>query len=266
MWISLVLGEPLVHFFLAAALLLLGYHLFGRPEVRVSAQLLNGLKKDYETRAGRPATEGEVERISKEYLESEILFREALRTGLVRDNQVRNLLIYTMRTSLRPILPMPSDEALEALRKKAPEAYRFPAKLSFEHISFSNAKNIPAGLLEQLRSGASPQQFGERMQLASPMPLSFTTHLEHLLGPKFMLAVEKFEVGVWSGPVASARGIHFIKIIERQPERDMPMSEIRPTLVGKWNSLRENEAISEKVAEVLQSYRVIMPPRHPQSP
>jgi hypothetical protein len=258
-WLASLLHEPLLHFLIAAALLLLAFHFFARPELKVSAPMLNGLRKDYEARMGRPATELEIAKIANDYVEDEILYREALRNGLTQDNRVRGMLIQTMRTTLRPILSEPSDTELENLRKETPDVYRFPARVGFEHVSFADAKTIPDGLLEKLRSGEKPSSFGETVQLANPLPPTYRPQLERIFGPAFTIALTKCKEGEWVGPLTSARGVHFVRVQKQEPEREMPLEEIRSTLISKWMSRNEAAAISNKVIELRRSYNVVMP-------
>lgn len=262
-----MLKEPLLHFLIAAALLLVAWHFFAKPEVKLSPQLISGMVKEYESALGRAATPDEVKKITDEYIESEILYREALRTGLIQDNRVRGLLVQTMRTSLRPIVPPPTEADLVALRNQTPEIYRYPAKVGFEHVSFSDAKAVPEGLLEKLRAGTPPQGLGDpTVRLANPLPPTFSTQLNHLFGQAFTETLLKCEKGVWSGPFTSNRGVHFVKVLSSEPEQDMPMAELRPTLTGKWTGLKEAEGISRKVEEMKKSYRVVLPPVTPVKP
>lgn len=255
-----LLKEPLVHFLAAAALLTVGYHFLARPEVTVSPQLLGGLRKEYEGAIGRQATPAEMTKLANEYLESEILYREALRNDMVKDNRVRGMLIQTMRTSLRPIVREPAEADLETLRQETPEIYRYPAKVGFEHVSFPNADAAPPDLLEKLRAGASPQGLGDgQMKLANPLPPTFRPQLEHLFGTEFTATLTGCKEGTWEGPFTSTRGVHFVRVLTQEPEHDMPMSELRPTLIAKWTSRQESRIISEKVAELRDSYRVNMP-------
>ncbi len=254
------LKEPLLHFLVAAALLTAAYHFFGKPEVKISAQLFNGLCKDYETATGHPASAEDKRKLLDEYLENEILYREAIRTGLMQDNRVRAMLVHTMRTSLRPIVPQPTEEDLVALRKQTPEIYRYPARAGFEHVSFPDMKSVPEGILEKLKAGAAPQGLGdETVRLANPLPVTFRTQLDYLFGAEFTDRLMTCETGVWVGPFASKRGVHFVKVLQREEERDMPMDELRPTLIGKWTGMRENEIIFQRVAELRKSYRVDLP-------
>jgi hypothetical protein len=59
--------------------------------------------------------------------------------------------------------------------------------------------------------------------------------------------------------LTSARGVHFVRVQKQEPEREMPLEEIRSTLISKWMSRNEAAAISNKVIELRRSYNVVMP-------
>lgn len=252
--------EPLLHFFLISVALLLAYHFFGRPEIRISEELIGGLQQDLEKRVGRAATPEEMRRLAAGYLEDEVLYQEALRSGLTKDNRVRSLLIQTIRTSLRPIVSAPSEAELEALRAESPETYRFPERASFEHVSFTASEPIPEGLQERLRAGKAEAGLGGNVQLPNPLPLTYRPQIERLLGEEFATALAKLPLNEWHGPLRSTRGVHFIRVNVYEPERDMPLAEIRPTLVAAWMGRKETALLSQKAAEFRRSYRVVMPP------
>lgn len=252
---------------IVAATLLLAYHYYGRTEISVTPRQLDAMRKEYECALGRQATQAEVRRLAEEYLDNEILYREALRIGLAQDTRVREVLIQTMRTSLRPVVPEPSDAELVAMREQHPAMYRYPATLSFEHVSFTDSREIPGGVLEKLRAGARPHEFGDpQMRLANPLPPTLRAQIEFLFGAEFTAILTHCPQGEWEGPLASIRGVHFVRLLNFEPERDMPMSELRPTLLANWTGRKQAEIISKKVAQMSKSYRVTLPPLHPEMP
>jgi hypothetical protein len=252
--------EPLVHFVFAAACLLLLHRLFVKPAIEVSPQLVSGLTKEYENRLGREAAPAEVKRLVHEYLEDEVLYREAINSGLIHDNHVRTLLVETMRKSLRPVVSPPTDAELTALRAETPEIYRLPAKLSFEHVTFKDQASVPVGLLETLQGGAPMAGLGDPIQISNPLPATFQPQLEHMFGADFTAALLKCKVGVWSGPIPSLRGVHFVKVITHEEAHDMPLEQIRSTLASQWTTVEENASISKQVLTLQNSYRVHLPP------
>jgi hypothetical protein len=252
--------EPLAHFFAAALLLFFVHRIFFKREISVSLPLVQGLRKEYEA-TGHKVDETTLQRLVADYVEDEILYQEALRSGFLRDNRVRALLIETMRKSLRPVLPPPTDANLEQLRAEAPEAYRYPPQVSFEHVSFLDDKNMPAGLLDKLRSGAPATGMGDpAVRVANPLPPTYAPQLERVFGPEFTQSLLQCEVGVWTGPFKSLRGVHFVRVVKRDEGGDMPLKEVRTTLASQWVTNQENAAISRKVAELRRSYRVNIAP------
>jgi len=252
--------EPLVHFLFAAACLLLAHRVFVKPAIEISPQLVIGLTKEYEDRLGREATQQEVTRLVHAYLEDEVLYRESLTSGLVKDNHVRSLLVETMRKSLRPVIDPPTDAELTTLRAETPEVYRLPAKLGFEHVTFKDASSVPAGFLEKLQSGAPTVGLGDVVQIANPLPATFQSQLEQMFGAGFTTALLQCKPGVWSGPFTSLRGTHFVKVTTHEDAQDMPLDQIRTTLASQWTTVQENAAITQQVETLRHSYRIHLPP------
>jgi hypothetical protein len=255
-----LLTEPLVHFVICAAILFFVSRHFGKPEIVVSPEVRNGLRQDFVSRAGRPPTSAELDKLVNEYIDDEVLYREALRQGLERDSRVRTLLVQTMRTTLRPVLPDPTDADLEALRRENPEAFRLPTRLSFEHVSFVEEKDIPLDLPDRLRAGGSAPGGGTLTKLPNPFPLSEPSRVEAMLGADFTGALWTCQGSEWTGPLRSRRGVHFVRIVARDKPRDVPLAEIRPKLVALWIARREGAEVSAKAAELRQGYRVVLPP------
>lgn len=254
-----VLAEPLLHFILCAGVLFFFHRQFGKPEITVTPEAVTGLAQDFESRAGRPPTGAERAKLLTDYIDNEVLYREALAKGLEQDNRVRTLLVQTMRTTLRPVLPEPADAELEALRRETPDQYRYPQKVSFAHVSFVEEKDVPADLLDRLRAGASHEGLGNLAKLPNPFPPSDLSQLDWMLGAEFRDALAKCPDATWSGPLKSRRGVHFVRILSRETPRDLPLAEIRPKLTALWIARRESAEISVKAAELRQSYRITLP-------
>lgn len=255
--------EPLLHFIIIAALLLGAHRLWEQwrgPELRMDTTKVEMLAREQEQRLGRKPTAQEMARQITDYVEDEILFRAALERGLVEENRPRALLVHMMRSTLRPVLPEPTQLQLEQVLATLPEEERrFPAQVSFEHVSFHNEQDVPPGLLERLRSGASAQGQGADIRLANPLPLTYQPQIERLLGADFVRHLMGYEPNVWHGPLRSTRGVHFIRVLQKLPPREIPFDELRAHLTARWQALEENAAISRATAEMGKKYRIITP-------
>lgn len=254
-------SEPLLHFVAAAAVLVCAqrwHEKASRPELRVTKEWLDTLARDYELKVGHQPDSAERTKLLNDYIEEEILFREAQKSGHEEDPRVRHLLALTMRESMEPVVADPSDAELEELRAKNPEAFRFPAEVSFEHASFKSADLIPPGTLETLRGGGTAGM-AAGMRLPNPIPETWIPQIGRMFGNDFAVALANCKEGEWSGPITSTRGVHFVKIVKYTPPREMPMAEVRPALITKWSTDRQKTAVSEKVAALRKGYRIIAP-------
>ncbi len=259
---KILIREPLFQF-LALALVLVGsqriYRHYARPVVAVTPEWLETLARDYEMRTGRKPDAAQRTLLAHGFIEEEILYREALRGGKMADPRVRQALVGTLRETLEPVVADPPDAELEKLRQRTPEVYRFPARVSFQHASFPAAEAAPEGLLERLRGGESPPSAAAAMHLPNPLPPTWLPQLERMLGADFARALAGVKPGEWTGPLASSRGVHWVKVLEFTPAREMPLAEIRPALVNQWITEHQRAVVSAKVAEMRRGYRVVLP-------
>lgn len=264
-WMKSLLREPLLHFVLVAALLVGAHRIYlanSRPVVKITPEWLDTLARDFELKAGRAPDSAERVMLAHAYLEEEILFREALKAGHTDDPRVRGTLASSLREVLEPVIADPSDAELEEFRQRHPESFRYPAGVSFEHASFPKQEEIPPGLLEKLRTG-NPPPSSAAMRLPNPMPMTWLPQIERMFGSDFAAALIAAKPDEWTGPLASSRGVHFVRVIRRDEAREMAMDEVRPALVAKWLEERRNAAVSEKVAGMRAAYRIELPPGIP---
>ena len=70
--------------------------------------------------------------------------------------------------------------SLRRFARRTPSRYRFPASVSFEHVSYHLGQEsaIPPGLLARLNAGESADGFGQPVRLSNPL----ATHLPSPVG------------------------------------------------------------------------------------
>jgi hypothetical protein len=255
--------EPLLHFFLAAlALLALDRWTapMRKPLVEISEEAVDAQVAAVRSRLGRELTADEQAQISQRMLQEEILFREAQKRGMVSDNQVRGTLIAMMRSALTPALEKATEDELRAIRAKLPrENTTLPQQISFDHVSFAKAENIPADMLAKLRNGADPKKQGEPGPMSNPIPPTYRPQIDRLLGGEFSERIFVQPIGEWQGPITSLRGVHFVRVISRQAEQPMEFEAIRTMLESHWMNEQLAEAVTREVDRLKQDYIIILP-------
>jgi hypothetical protein len=120
--------EPLVHFALGGGLIFLASGLWASPEpdaIVVSPEMARGLADQRSQQLGRPLTAPERAAVVDEYIDEEVLVREAYKQGVDRtDGPIRERLADKMRLLLGREPPMPTREQLESYLKA--NRARFP--------------------------------------------------------------------------------------------------------------------------------------------
>lgn len=252
-----MLREPLVQFLVLGVLLVAAHRVISAvspEEIVITGDQVDAVAEAIQR------DDLDRETIARGLLRDEVLYREGIRRGLGEEPMVREVVIRQLRKELEPVLPEPTDEELRALREQLPDRYDQPAKISFEHVSFPDRGSVdPADLLERLRAGEDFRGFGQAVRLANPLPPTFATQLERVLGKTASDEIFAMEPGRWSGPVASDRGVHFVKVLAKQEGGPIPFEQVRPTLAAIWLKQRTDAEVDRQVDEMAGDYRVVLP-------
>src|SRR3954471_6794158 len=141
-----VAREPLVHFALIGAAIFAGAHVVEswqrqrQTTIVVDAPLRDRLAKLYRAQFGVAPSTGQLEIVVDDYIDDEVLYREALRLGLGDDDEiVRRRLIqkleFLQRDSAAGIDPSAAE--LRAYYAAHPELFAAAARVSFSQRYFS---------------------------------------------------------------------------------------------------------------------------------
>jgi peptidyl-prolyl cis-trans isomerase C len=196
-----------VAFLLAGAAIFAAWHLVEsrRRTVEVSPELQAALVRELEEGLGRAATPTERRAALDAWVEDEVLFREAMARGLgSADPVVRRRLVQAMRFLLEAEGPRASA---------APATRGTLAVADVEQRFFtSKARAVaarPAG-------AAAPSDDGEAF-IAGPTLMGLTEQkAAATFGPELGLALSSLELGVWTGPLRSAHGWHWVRVVARR--------------------------------------------------
>ena len=134
-----------------------------------------------------------------------------------------------------------------------------PSQASFQHVSFRDRTEVPHGLLKRLRAGEAPPASSPGIRLANPLPPTYRPQLEQIFGKDVADSIFTLPLNEWQGPFTSPRGVHFVLITAREPEKPIPFAEIRGMLEAKWIEQRENEAIAEEARKISEEYTIVLP-------
>lgn len=223
-FLQALVREPLLHFALLGGLLYVGYVLTHPPppdKIVVPQELIAARQIDLQKRLGRKPSEAELHSAALEYVESEILYREAVRRRLGEgDIIIRRRLTQKMEYLAEALVTKsaPTEADLHALMEAHPERYRLPPRIALRQVFVrfpqhnTDAREKAAGLLERLRNGQSAEGLGDPHPLGGTLPLHSEAELAQLFSSSFAAEAFRLPAGGWSGPIASAHGLHLLQI------------------------------------------------------
>lgn len=271
-----LLREPVLQFLVLGGLLFALHGLLGGRDaeaVRGATPLIHITAADAE-RMGqfwvrqwrRPPTADELRGLLADHLKEEVLTREARELKLDEDDTIvrRRLaqkMAFLLEETARP--EQAPDAELIDLYEARPDLVRTPARVSFVQIFFKGeqgpdrARTVLASLSE---ASSKPDEKGDRFLLGDAFADEDEASLTNRFGASFARAVLAAEPGRWSGPIASAYGLHLVKITGSTPSHLLPFETVRERLVQEWQFRRQEAAKEQLYAGLLRKYEIVADP------
>ena len=254
--------EPLVHF------AILGGLLFGADALRQAAEresividrpAIRAMADQQAQFLGRPLTEAERQRLVQGMVDDAVLLREAYKRGLEQDSLVEQHLVEKMRFMLNADLPEPSEAELRAYLEANLERYRSPPAVTLDQVYFADPAAVPDGLLERLRAGAAIEGLGDPLYMLGHRLNGYSARdLGDLFGADNAKDILELPPGEWQGPLRSPEGVHFVRLVSRQPARVPAFEEVRNTVLEDWRRARQRENVAARVAALRAHYRIVV--------
>lgn len=271
-----LLREPLVHFLVIGAFVFGAHSLWTAQQsadertISVSAGQVERLAGLWASEAGRPPTPEEVKTLIAEYVREEVLYREALRLGLDREDTIirRRLaqkmgFVFNNGNDAAPL----GDAELRALFEADREAYARASRISFVHVPFNFTEGQQAdqnAMREALLALSGPDGTADPSRLGDPFLLSRThtdlseAELGRLFGKEFASTIFALEAEGWSGPHRSRLAWHLVRV-EKLEAGGVPRFEDIIETVRARETARQTRAANEaEMSKLLERYTVVL--------
>ena len=239
--VSRILREPVVHFLVLAGLLFLVQAVFGPDErdlIVVDAQTQKFLFKQEEELRLRPLTGEEKAEIVENFIEEEILVREAVKRGFSDSSRIRALLLQNMRFFIAGDLSAPSEQELKTYFDANPEKFESPSSLNFDHVLYDAGNAVPPDVLSQLRDGVDPDTLGDaNLEYGRTIRFMTRARIAQAFGPEAAPAViaATADSDDWQGPFTTPSGsTHFLRVTARNPKRLPEFDTARDWIETQW--------------------------------
>jgi len=249
-----LLREPLLHFLAIGGLIFL---LFAAVDdtretpadvIVVTPERINQLAAGFRSVWKRMPTDDELNALIDDDIREEVYYREALALGLDRNDAVvrqrmRQKLEFLADTGAGLLEPAAGE--LEAYFAANEQTFRRGPRLAFEQIYLGETPGPEsiARSLSALQSDpvSDPSTLGERTLLPAQLGLSPPDAIDGVFGQGVFERLAELPPGVWAGPVASAYGVHLVRILDSLPARTPPLEEVRDAVLWDWKAAKALE-------------------------
>lgn len=253
---SRFINEPLVAFVAIGGLLFLLYGFAPGDDVdtiEVSQAFLESLVEEREMVLDRPLTKDERLAIRNDFIDQEVLVREAMARRLyLNDGRLRHRLADKMFYLLAEAAVDPAPGDLDAFYEEHRRRYQTPELISFEHRFFSDEASARAAAIKG-KTAAD----GETFYLGDRLVDYSADECAAVFGVAFTRTIGELPMGEWIGPLESGRGWHVVRVTNRTPPTDIPRETIEDRILADWHAAKLAAARRARLDALREHYKVI---------
>jgi parvulin-like peptidyl-prolyl isomerase len=277
-WLGRVFKEPLLHFLvLAAGLFMLSRFFSETPSgenpdtIVVSGQRIKSLILAFHRTWQRPPSQQELDGLVEDFIKEEVFYREALAMGLDRDDTlIRRRLRQKLEFVAEELADAvePTEQQLQQFLDEHPDSFRVERHATFSHIYLSRDRrgdSLEADarqLLDKLRAADNepfdPADQGDSFLLPHYHENLREGEISNLFGQDFGPQVLAVEAGQWSGPCASAYGLHLVLLHEKTAGRVPTLDEVRAAVRRDWYAARRAASKKDFFLGLRKRYEVVI--------
>lgn len=251
--------EPLFHFLGAAALLFVANALFSgddRELVSVDYATQVYLVQQQQDLVLRELTDEEKDEVIRNFVEEEILVREARKRGFENSSRIRALLIQNMRFFMAGDIPEPTEADLRQFFEENIELFESPSTVTYDHVLFRNPEEATADALAALRDGAAHETMGDTNPMNAKIYSASEQTIVATFGREEAPTILAIDDTLWHGPFSSDSGAHFLRVAKRAPPRRPTWEQAQNWIGTEWLRMKNREIVDRELAQMKANYRI----------
>lgn len=259
-----ILKEPLVQFLTIGALLFFVFGLINteesRSEIVVDTNLINELVAKWELKRNRQPSLQELKGLVNQYIEQEVLYREALAMNLDHNDEIVKRRLAQKMEFISDALAetlQPTEEMLVTYYEEHKENYIKSPIYTMQQVYFSEDKrgNVFEDVKSALKS-ENPEDLGDNISLSSQYTSVSALKIARDYGSAFATALDSLPIGEWTGPIYSGFGVHIIFISEKKPSGYFSFNEVAEKVNVDYNYEASNDFRKELITSLLKNYTI----------
>ena len=260
--IQKLVQEPTVHFFLMAVVIFVIYAISQTNRenlLEVDQREIDARVFIQEMTTGQPLNDEQRQFIASNYVEEQILVREAIALGLDNDARIHDMLAQKMRHVLSGDVIQPAADDLNSYYEENLERYRTLPLVSVNELVLNTQDELSAEVQAFLDSGSDAEMIlAATAGDEAPLPNVNRIDLANIFSPEFSEQVFNAESESWVGPYSSNRGQHWLKIIERSEANLPPLNEITDRVRLDWIAEEEEILLQQEVDKLWNQYTIVV--------
>jgi peptidyl-prolyl cis-trans isomerase C len=266
------LRQPLLHFLIAGFTLFVLYAGLHRSTViqdpqriEITPEVVERITISWLARWQRPASEQQLQSLIDEHVKEEILYREALKLGLDKnDTIIRRRLAQKMDFLAEDVASLrePAPSVLEAWYNQHQDQYAPPPLATFHHVFFAlDKRGVNAQVQAQAAlSGLTDRNSGkgDAFMFENAYTEQSRDQVARVFGSKFAISLFKQTPGSWVGPVESGFGWHLVWIDALTKPPAPPFETVAQQVKSDWLSEQRSASKRANFDALKARYEVVV--------
>ena len=279
-----IIGEPLVHFLVAGFFLFIYFKtcstesglentlIVSKEEMLDFMQFQSkAFNEDVYAAKLDELTEKERTQMVQNYVQDEVLYREALKLGLDQNDFVlKRRIIQKMEFILDDFEGENATieaDSLELFFEQNKERYFQAAQFSFNHIFFKNnrqenalnrANHFMQNKAHQKLSASESLKYGDRFLYHRNYAEKTSSFLESQFGTAFTEALSQLQQNdaAWQGPIPSTHGQHWVQLSHKQEAKIPLLKDIKNVVKVDYLNHLKNQHKQKQIQTLVDNYKV----------
>ena len=263
-----VLRDPFFRFLTLGALVFALHGGASEPETAVADSVIvvdaatqNWVYGNFSKQFGRKPTRAEMEVLIQSYVDNEVKYRQSLALGLdERDTIVHRRMAqkWDFLYGSDALRRSPAEAELQSWYEENRQLFQLPATVTFSHLYFNTDKRGASTIadaraaMEQLAAGEAP--VSDVFPLENQYGAMASDRVRRIFGQDFAETLFRLNKGGWQGPITSGLGVHIVEVTDRQPERLLPLEEVRDSVLRGWRSDESKRLMALRLEQLKSRY------------
>ena len=220
-----------------------------------------GLIDTWRDQVGRDPSDEEIVRIINNLVNEEILYREALKLELDKNDRIIKRRLAQKVEFLKQDDREPSLADLEKFYEENKSKYFIDDLFTFSHHFFSNQDNPDIKARESLINISNGDAVdSDPFILGNDFNLMSKNDLQKNFGNSFYQSLRSMNENQWSGPIASDYGLHIVFIKKKVSGYVPGLNQIYQKVYSDYLIMSRRENVINFLDEIKQEYKVIINP------